>query len=175
MRKFLLTLHVVASVGWMGAVAVFLVLAVAGLLSSDSQIIRASYIAMDLTYRTVVVSLGLASLATGLASSLGSDWGLFRYYWIVVKLLVTVPAIALMLVHMQPVNHLASVVSTIVLPNADLARPGAQLLVYACAALLVLLVATVLSTYKPRGKIRHGAQTRRALVTTSGRPPVLSH
>jgi hypothetical protein len=159
LRKFLLTLHVVASVGWVGAVTVFLALAAAGLLSSDSQIIRASYIAMDLTYRTAVVSLGLASLVTGLVSSLGTEWGLFRYYWIVVKLLVTVPAIILMLVHMQPVSHLASVVSTSVLPNADLTRPGLQLLVYACAALLVLLVATVLSTYKPRGKTRYGLRT----------------
>ena len=157
-RKFLLTLHVVASVGWMGAVAVFLALAVAGLLSSDSQIIRASYIAMDLTYRTVVAPLGLASFATGLISSLGTDWGLFRYYWILVKLLVTVPAIVLMLVHIQPVNHLARLVSTILLPNADLARPGLQLLLYSCAAQLVLLVATVLSTYKPRGRTRYAAQ-----------------
>ena len=158
LRKFLLTLHVVASVGWMGAVAVFLALAVAGLLSSDSQIIRASYIAMDLTYRTVVVSLGLASLATGLVSSLATDWGLFRYYWIIVKLLVTVPTIVLMLVHMRPVNRLASLVSIILLPNADLAQPGLQLLVYACLALLVLLVATALSTYKPRGRTRYAAR-----------------
>jgi hypothetical protein len=158
LRKFLLTLHVVASVGWVGAVTVFLALAAAGLLSSDSQIIRASYIAMDLTYRTAVVPLGLASLATGLVSSLATDWGLFRYYWIIVKLLVTVPAIVLMLVHVQPVSQLASVVLAITLPNIDLAQPGLQLLVYACLALFVLLVATVLSTYKPRGRTRYAAR-----------------
>ena len=99
-----------------------------------------------------------AAMATGLVSSLGTDWGLFRYYWIVVKLLVTVPTIVLMLVHMRPVNRLASLVSIILLPNADLARPGLQLLLYACAAQLVLLVATVLSTYKPRGRTRHAAR-----------------
>jgi hypothetical protein len=160
LRKFLLTLHVVASVGWMGAVAVFLALAVAGLLSSDSQIIRASYVTMDITYRTVVVPLGFAAMATGLVSSLGTDWGLFRYYWIVVKLLVTVPTIVLMLVHMRPVNRLGSLVSIILLPNADLARPGVQLLMYACAALFVLVVNTLLSTYKPRGRIRYRAQAQ---------------
>jgi hypothetical protein len=157
-RKFLLTLHVVPSVGWMGAVAVFLALALAGLLSSDSQIIRASYVAMDITYRTVVVPLGLAAMATGLVSSLGTDWGLFRYYWIVVKLLVTVPTIVLMLAHLRPVNHLASLVSTILLPNTELARPALQLLLYGCAAQFVLLVATVLSTYKPRGRTRYAAR-----------------
>jgi hypothetical protein len=75
-----------------------------------------------------------------------------------VKLLVTVPAVVLMLVHVRPVNHLASLVSTILLPNADLARPGLQLLLYGCAAQVVLLVATVLSTYKPRGRTRYAVR-----------------
>jgi hypothetical protein len=157
LRKFLLTVHVVASVGWVGAVTAFLALAATGLLSSDPQLVRASYIAMDLTYRIVVIPFGLAALATGIVSSLRTDWGLFRYYWIIVKLSVTVPAIVLMLVHVQPVSRLASVVLTMALPNIDLAQPGLQLLVYACLALFVLLVATVLSTYKPRGRTRYAA------------------
>jgi hypothetical protein len=76
-----------------------------------------------------------------------------------VKVLVTVPAIILMLVHMKPVNYVASVALTTMLPNADLAQPGLQLLLYACAAQLVLLVATVLSTYKPRGRTGRAVQT----------------
>jgi hypothetical protein len=159
LRKFLLTLHIVASVGWIGAVAVFLALAVTGLLSSDSQIVGASYIAMDMTYRMVVVSLGLVSLATGVVSSLGTDWGLFRYYWIVVKLLVTAPAIVLMLVHVQPVGYLAGLASTTTLLSADLGGLRIQLVAYAAGALLVLLVTTALSTYKPRGKTRFGSRT----------------
>jgi hypothetical protein len=152
LRKFLLTLHVVASVGWVGAVTVFLALAVVGLLSTDPEVVRASYIAMDLTYRTVIVPLGLASLATGVVSSLGTDWGLFRYYWIVVKLLVTVPAIVLMLVHMQPVGDMPDLASTTTPLSADVSGLRIKLVAYAVAALLVLLVATALSTYKPRGR-----------------------
>src|SRR6266700_1571983 len=98
LRKFALTLHVVASVGWIGAVAVFLALAVVGLVSPDIAHVRASYVAMDLTYESVIIPLGLASLVTGVISSLGTEWGLFRYYWVLVKLLLTVPAIMLMLV-----------------------------------------------------------------------------
>jgi hypothetical protein len=154
----LLTLHVVASVGWVGAVTVFLALAVVGLLSTDPQVVRASYIAMDLTYRTVIVPLGLASLATGIVSSLGTDWGLFRYYWIVVKLLVTLPAIILMLMHMQPVGYMADIVSTVAPSSAGFGGLRIRLVAYAVAALLVLLIVTALSTYKPRGKTRY-AQT----------------
>jgi hypothetical protein len=158
LRKFLLTLHVVASVGWVGAVTVFLALALAGLLSSDVRIVRASYIAMDLGYRAAIVPLGLASLATGVTSSLATDWGLFRYYWIVVKLVVTGLAIILMLVHLQPVGYMADLASTTEPMSADFEGQRFTLAVYAGAALLALLTATVLSTYKPRGRTRYATR-----------------
>ena len=49
LRKFALTVHVTSSVGWLGAVAAFLALAVAGLTSRDAQTVRATYLVMDLT------------------------------------------------------------------------------------------------------------------------------
>ncbi|SCD43112.1 hypothetical protein GA0115239_101724 [Streptomyces sp. BpilaLS-43] len=42
-----LTLHVTSSMGWLGAVAVFLALAAAGLASSSPQTARGAYTAMD--------------------------------------------------------------------------------------------------------------------------------
>jgi len=47
-RKFSLTAHVASSVGWLGAVAGFLALAVAGLTSHDAQMVCAAYLAMEL-------------------------------------------------------------------------------------------------------------------------------
>jgi hypothetical protein len=154
-RKFALTLHIVASVGWIGIVMGFLALAIAGLASSDANFLLASYLAMDFSYRTVVVPLGLASLLTGLASSFATEWGLFRHYWVVVKLLLTIPAIVLMLVHIEPVRRAAA---ARILPGADLSELRLQLVIEAGAALIALLVATALSTYKPRGRIRHGVR-----------------
>src|SRR5215469_4969672 len=154
LRKFALTLHVIVSVGWAGSVAGFLALAIMGLASPEIEHVRASYLAMDLTYRSVVIPLGLASLVTGLVSSLGTEWGLLRHYWVLVKLLLTIPASILMLMHM----HLASMAAAETLSNADLSRLRFQLVVYASAALLVLLVATALSTYKPRGRTWYGAR-----------------
>ena len=156
LRKFALTAHVIASVSWAGAVAAFLALATAGLVSLDAQLVRASYLAMDLTYRAVVIPLGLASLATGLVSSLVTEWGLLRHYWVLAKLLLTIPASILMLVHIEPVRHMAGVAAATMLPSAELSRLQMQLIVYAGAALLVLLAATVLSTYKPRGRTGYG-------------------
>jgi predicted permease len=65
-RKIALTAHVTSSVGWIGAVAVFLALAVTGLSSQDPQTVRAAYLSMELTARLVIVPLALACLLTGL-------------------------------------------------------------------------------------------------------------
>lgn len=151
-------MHVIVSVGWVGIVAGFLALAVAGLVSSDLPLVRASYVAMDFTYRTVVIPLGVASLITGAICSLGTDWGLLRHYWVVVKLLLTVPAVWMMLVHIGPVRYAAGAASAAIFTGADLDGLRVQLIFYAGAALTVLLAAIVLSTYKPRGRTRYGAR-----------------
>ena len=102
LRKFVLTAHVTSSVGWLGAVAGFLVFAVTGLTSQDVQIVRAAYLAMELIGWFVIVPLSLASLLTGLVQSLGTKWGLFRHYWILVKFLINIFASIVLLLHMQP-------------------------------------------------------------------------
>lgn len=104
LRKFALTAHVTSSVGWLGAVAGFLALADAGLTTQDAQMVRAAYVAMELTGWFVIVPLSLASLLTELVQSLGTKWGLFRHYWILVKLLITILATIVLLLHMQPTS-----------------------------------------------------------------------
>lgn len=158
LRKFVLTTHVISSVGWLGAVAGFLALAVAGAASTDAQMIPAAYLAMDLTYWYVIVPSGLASLLTGLISSLGTEWGLFRHYWVLVKLLLTIPLTILLLVHTQPVDTMAGAAVQRTLSGADLGGLRIQLAAYAAAALLVLLLATTLSVYRPRGMTGYGAR-----------------
>jgi hypothetical protein len=158
LRKFALTAHVVTSVAWVGVVASFLALAIAGLVSAEVQFARASSVAMDFTYRSAVIPLGLVSLATGIISSLGTDWVLFRHCWVLVKLLLTVAAVLLMLVHMQPVGHMAAVAAENTPSDADLARLRIQLVAYAGAALAALVFATALSTYKPRGRTGYGVR-----------------
>ena len=156
LRKFALTAHVTSSVGWLGAVAGFLALAVAGLTSQDALMVRAAYLAMELTSWFVIVPLSLASPLTGLVQSLGTTWGLFRHYWVLAKLLITIPASIVLLLHMQPIGRIAGVAAETTLSSGDLGGLRIQLVANAGAALLVLLVATTLSVYKPRGRTRYG-------------------
>jgi hypothetical protein len=157
LRKFALTAHVASSVGWLGAVAGSLALAVAGLTSRDPQVVRAAYLTLKLTGWVVLVPLSLASLLTGLVQSLGTRWGLFRHYWILAKLLMNVLATIVLLLYMQTLSYLAVVAADTKFSSGDVLRlrnPSA--VAHAVAALLLLLVATTLSVYKPQGMTRYG-------------------
>ena len=160
-RKLALTAHVTASLGWLGSVAAFLALAIAGLRSDDPQIVTAAYLGMDLVARFVIVPLCFASLATGLLQSLGTPWGLFRHYWVLIKFIITVLSTIILLVHMQPIASLAGAAASRALASGDLRRMRIQLTADAAAALVALLVNTVLSIYKPRGVTKYGRRRLR--------------
>ncbi len=168
LRKFALTAHVTSSVGWLGAVAGFLALAIAGLTSQDAQMVRAAYLAMELTGWFVIVPLSLASLLTGLVQSLGTTWGLFRHYWVLAKLLITIFASIVLLLHMQPIGRIAGVAAETTLSSAILGGLRIQLVADAGAALLVLLVATTLSVYKPRGMTPYGRRKQHEHLDSNG-------
>jgi len=108
-RKFALTAHVTSSVGWLGAVAGFLALAVVGLASQDAQVVRAAYLVMEPVGWFVLVPLAFASLLTGLVQSLGTTWGLLRHYWVLFKLLINVFATFVLLMYMQTLDRFAAV------------------------------------------------------------------
>jgi hypothetical protein len=158
LRKLILTAHVTSSVGWLGAVASFLALAVAALTSQDTQMARSADLAMDWVAWFVIVPLCFVSLLTGLVSSLGTQWGLFRHYWVLVKLLITIPATLVLLLHMQPINLLAAAAakSPVTLSSSDIHGLRNLLVTAAGATMLVLIVLTALSIYKPRGMTRYG-------------------
>ena len=156
-RKLALTAHVTASVGWLGAVTGFLALAVAGLLSENAETVRAAYLAMGLTGSLVIVPLSFASLLTGLVESLGTKWGLFRHYWVVAKLLINIFANVVLLMYMPTLTYLAREASRAHFSSADLsALRDPSPVLHSSAALILLLLATVLGVYKPRGLTRYG-------------------
>lgn len=163
-RKLLLTAHVVSSVGWLGAAAAYLALAIVALTNQDPQMVRAAYLAMEPTAWFAIVPLALASLLTGLVQGLRTRWGLFRHYWVLVKLLLTVFATGVLLVHMRTVALLAGQASGRGPVDAD-GLPGEVL--HAGGGVLVLLVTAVLAVYKPPGMTRYGRrkndEQRRAL------------
>ncbi|WP_219416671.1 DUF2269 domain-containing protein [Pseudonocardia nigra] len=146
-------MHLTASVGWIGAVAVYLALGVAAAISEDARTARAAWIAMELTGWSVIVPLALATLLTGIVMALGTPWGLFRHYWVLIALVLTALATGVLLLRMPTLSRLADRAREA--DAADLGELGNDL-VHPSAGLVVLLVVMVLNMYKPRGTTRYG-------------------
>jgi len=142
-RKLWLTVHVSVSVGWLGAVAAFLALAVAALRSGDPDLVRGAYLAMDVTGWWVLVPLSIACLLTGVVQSLGTHWGLLRHYWVLATLVINVAATAVLVMFMGALGQLADRLGAPGATDAavlELRDPSPVL--HAAGALLVLLLAT---------------------------------
>ena len=153
LRKLALSVHLTFSIGWIGAVLVYLALGVCAATSEDAQTVRAAWTAMELTGWYVIVPLALTSLLTGLVMALGTKWGLFRHYWVLISFALTVLATVVLLLHMPTVSSMANVAqeaegATLENLGGDLLHPG--------VGLGILLVVQVLNLYKPTGITRYG-------------------
>lgn len=157
LRKFTFTVHVTSSVGWLGAVLVFLALAAIGLTSPDERTLRGAYLVMAPAAWFVLVPLAHASLLSGVAISLGTPWGLFRHYWVVSKLVITLFATIILLIYMGTFRQMAGVAADPVAELGLVTNPSP--LVHAILALILLSIATVLGVYKPFGMTPYGQRS----------------
>jgi hypothetical protein len=168
LRRVTFTTHITSSVGWVGAAMAFLALAVIGVTSDDERTVRGAYLVMAPAAWFILVPLAHASLLSGIALSLGTTWGLFRHYWVVVKLGMTVFATVILLIYMGTFREMAGVAAD---PVMDLAVVrNASPIIHAILALVLLLAATVLGIYKPFGMTAYGRrkqlEQRQALALT---------
>lgn len=151
-RKFLLTLHVVCSLGWVGAVAVFVVLDLAALTGNMPELGRLLWLGLQATVWSLLIPLALGSLLTGVIVALGTRWGLFRHYWVVLKLVLTSIATIILFLYTHTIEPLAQIAADPVMAGERM--PSA--LLHTGGALVVLVLTTVLAIYKPRGVTRYG-------------------
>jgi hypothetical protein len=151
-QKLAFLAHITFSVGWFGAVVPYLALAIAALTSREEQMVRAACLSMEFIGWFVIVPFSLAALLSGLVQSLGTRWGLFRYWWIVAKLVLTVVAVLVLFQHMRDVSRVSLMAKEGVLSSANL-RPE---LIHSAGGLLVLLAVMTLSVFKPWGMTPYG-------------------
>lgn len=84
------------------------------------------------------------------------------------KLLITVPSIIVLLIYAQTLTYLADVAAGTTSSGDDLGvLRTPSVVLHAGAALLLLLVATTLAVYKPRGMTRYGQRKQHEPRTVS--------
>jgi hypothetical protein len=78
-----------------------------------------------------------------------TPWGLVRYYWVLIKLVLTVIAVAVLMLQTSNIGMVAGMALD---GRPDgLTGPRAGMIVHGTGGLIVLIVITILSVYKPRG------------------------
>jgi uncharacterized membrane protein len=164
LRKSVLAVHLTFSVGWIGTVIAYLALGIAAVRSKDAERVRAAWTGMDLVGWYVIVPLAVASLLTGLVLALGTKWGLFRHYWVLISLVLTVFATVVLMLHMPTVSSTADAAQHL---NGDALYGLGGDLFHPGVGLLILLVIQVLNIYKPPGLTRYGWRKQQEQRVTS--------
>ncbi|MGH2740567.1 MAG: DUF2269 domain-containing protein [Actinomycetota bacterium] len=159
-RKFTLAAHLTVSVGWIGAVAAYIAFDVVAATGEDVEALRTSYLAMERIARSALVPLALAALLTGVVVSLGTRWGLFRHYWVVISLLLTTFATVVLLRETGVIGAYAEVAADST-TTGDQLRALPSTLLHSVGGTVVLIVILVLNLYKPRGLTRYGRRKER--------------
>lgn len=153
-RKGFLVAHIVAAGAWLGIDAVLGILGFTALLSDDARVIAACYQAIELFAVWPMLIAALATLVTGVVLSLGTKYGLLRWWWVAVKLAVNVLMCLLILFSLRPGLYDAADYGRGLAAGAELAADPPQLLYPLIVAPVLLLFANVLSVFKPWGRIR---------------------
>jgi membrane-bound metal-dependent hydrolase YbcI (DUF457 family) len=91
--KALLTIHLVVSIALIGDSAGYLAIAIRAQGIVDSAAARVPYEILHMLAFVFGVPLSFAALLTGLALCFCTKWGVFRYPWVIAKLLLTVSVI----------------------------------------------------------------------------------
>ncbi len=154
--RLTLTAHVIFATGWLGAVLAYLALAIAGFASSEPTLVRAAYQAMRLLGWCVIVPTSLLAFASGMLKSFDTRWGVLQHWWVAAKGVLTVGGIGVLLKHMQAVTRVADAAATATFSPTALRFERLQLVLHPIGGLFVLVMATVLSIYKPWGLTPYG-------------------
>ncbi|MFF3437483.1 hypothetical protein [Streptosporangium sp. NPDC002721] len=159
-RRTVLTLHVVISVGWLGLDLGLLGLGVTALTTGDPEMLRASYLAMNVLGDTLIVPVSLGALLTGVLLCLGTPWGFARYHWVLVKLVTTLVAATASVFALR--SHIGTAAASVsrALPaellSLDLGGVDRVLVIAPSVALALYALNVALSVFKPFGRTAYG-------------------
>ncbi|MCR6485688.1 hypothetical protein M8542_22955 [Amycolatopsis sp. OK19-0408] len=140
-RKWWLVGHIVSAGAWIGIDAVLGILVCTALITGDAAVRATALAALGLFAVWPMLIAAVLALGTGAVLGLGSKYGLLRYWWVAVKLAINVLMAVLILFALRPgINEAAT--------NPE------GLLYPVVVAPSLLLFASVLSVFKPWGRVR---------------------
>lgn len=171
-RKALFAAHVISSASWVGIAVVTVALALVAMTTSDLKTAIVVYELMAAFDITLLPWANFAATLTGIALGLTTRWGLVRYYWVAIKLTISLLILFSAFAYVEgsleaiieEAKHAAAVGGAVPQTSATVVLAGFGV------PCLSLVAAMLLSIYKPGGKTRRGK--RLSAKPPGGVPPL---
>lgn len=161
-RRAVLVVHLIAAAAWIGVDVIVAVLVGVGSASGDPATRGLAYQALGTFVVTPMLGAALLCLATGLLLGLATRWGLTRYWWVLVKLVLTVLLCVLIVVALRPRLPEVATAGAAIAAGRDPDAELASLVFPPAVSLSLLSLAVVLSVYQPWGRVRRPRGGRRS-------------
>lgn len=153
-RKTVLAVHIGSAGAWIGIDLVMAVLIFTALLTDNLERKALSLQALELFAVWPLFITGVVCLLSGILLGLGSKYGLVRFWWVAVKLVLNVLLSSLVLVALRTgVQEVAEQARLFVAGLAEAPQVG-DLIYPPIVSSTLLITALLLSIFKPWGRIR---------------------
>jgi hypothetical protein len=158
-RRAVLVVHIVAAGAWIGLDVVMGVFVLTAMTTED-RVVRATALqGLELFAVVPLLAVGLLCLLSGVLLGLGTKYGLVRFWWVAVKLVLNVVLTSLVLLALRPGVGEAAAAGRRLLDGVSVAVAD-QLVFPPVVSTTALVVAVVLSVFKPWGRIRRQGPRR---------------
>ena len=154
MRKSVLVVHIVSAGVWIGIDVVMAVFIFTALFANDYNTKALCYQALELFVVWPLLTTGLVCLASGVVLGFGTKYGLVRYWWVAIKLVLNIVLTALVLVALRPEVTEAAEQGRQFAAGAPASLAVGDLIFPPIVSPTALLIAVVLAVFKPWGRIR---------------------
>jgi hypothetical protein len=169
-RQVTLIVHLVSAGAWIGIDVIVAVLVLVGRFGTDLHTRSLAYQALAAFVVWPMLACGLVCLVTGVLLGLLTKWGLVRYWWVLVKLVLNLVLCTLILLALQPGMAEVAGYGRDLLGGTPDPDAVSQLFFPPAVSLTALTFATVLGVVKPWGRIgRRQSRTRSSTPPSPGR------
>jgi hypothetical protein len=153
-RKLLLLTHIASAGAWLGIDLVMGIMVFTAMLSGDGLSGATAVASLGYFATWPLATLGLLCLGTGILLGTGSKYGLVRYWWVSVKLVLNVVLVTLVVVALAPeVGPLAESARES-LPDGGVLPELSDMVYPPVVSTTAVLFAMTLSVFKPWGLTR---------------------
>jgi uncharacterized membrane protein len=149
-----LTVHILGAGAWIGIDLVLGVLVFTALLTTSTDTEALCLRVLELFAVWPLLTAGVVTLLSGVLLGLGTKYGLLRYRWVAVKLVLNVVLLALIVAALRPGLAEAAAYGEQVAAGVRGSSDVGSLAFPPVVSGIALVTATILSVFKPWGRLR---------------------